>query len=666
MNTKRKICIGLLIHNLDYGYTQDLIVGVDKFCTQNNLQLIIFPAHTTVWSFNKYGYQDSAILTLIRKHSIEGLIVCSGSICSYVSQDEFVNKIILPLGDLPIIHIAIDVTKEHRLSDKNNFCILSDNVDGFSALIEHLVIKHNRKKIAVMTGPLDNFDSNERFFVLQRILTKYNIPIIKRYVGNFSKHSAIELLQDDESLDYKSFDTFVVFNDLMALGVSEFLRSKGIKVPDDVILTGFDDALRSSYDSPTLTTIKQQIILQAEKAAELLFDKINGKQIPQVTVIPSQVIYRQSCGCIKFDDYNINGITQTGEKITWSYILNDLAKHRFFMMEDDLANIRDFMGDFQTELDLQELLSAIKDSLKKFGIKYLALCLYSNPVEYLSGCNFQLPNKANVVLSYAEDDELCNLENAISFNPQKELIPSSIFPETKDFLLVKSLYNCKDQLGYIIATTDKQAGSVYETLFVQLSTLIRSAQLISKQKEETLTFKVKSEHLEKTNKKLNTISKTDPLTGVYNRRGLFLLSQRSINRVIKNNQTGLVIFADMDGLKIINDTYGHDAGDRSICAVAETLQESFRVSDIIARIGGDEFVIVAPNMKDSVFEQMKETVHEKLAKWCEKENLQFTVSVSMGYIPFSKQSYQLESLITKADELLYEEKKRKHLAREKK
>lgn len=663
MNTKRKICIGLLIHNLDYGYTQDLISGVDSFCTKNNIQLIVFPAHTTVWSFNKYGYQDSAILNHIRSNNLEGLIVCSGSICGYVSQDEFINKIILPLGNIPIIHIALDVTKENRLSLANNFSVLTDNTEGFSSLIEHLVVKHNRKSFVVMTGPMDNYDSNERFFALQRVLTKYNLSIVRKYVCDFSRNDAIDVLQKDEAFDHLEFDTFVVFNDLMALGVSKFLRSKGIRIPEDVVLTGFDDALRSSYELPSLTTVKQQTIVQAEKASELLYNKIKGHSIPQVTVIPSQVIYRQSCGCIKSDDFSINGITQDGKVINWPHVLNELSKYRFFMAEDDLNNIRDFMGDFQTEPDLNELLSALKESLKKFGIRYLAMCLFEEPIEYIVGHEFMLPNKADIVLAYTEDEELCNLDEVIVFNPQERLLPAKIFPKSNDFMLVKSLYNCKDQLGYVVTTIDKQAGSVYEALFVQLSTLIRSAQIISKQKKEALTLKTKSEHLERTNKKLNTISRTDPLTGIYNRRGLFLSGQRLINRAIKNNQSGLVVFADMDGLKIINDTYGHDAGDRSICAVAETLQESFRASDIIARIGGDEFVIIAPNMFESVFKSMKKAVHLKLKNWCKEQELAFVVSISMGYITFSQGSYQLETLISMADEVLYEEKKQKHLMR---
>lgn len=151
----------------------------------------------------------------------------------------------------------------------------------------------------------------------------------------------------------------------------------------------------------------------------------------------------------------------------------------------------------------------------------------------------------------------------------------------------------------------------------------------------------------------------DELTGLYNRRGFMQLAGLEIKRCSRTNQDLAVFFLDMDGLKRINDTQGHLAGDRALQDVAKRIQESFRDTDLIARMGGDEFAVLAAGTQADILGDPLSRLEEKL----ETFNLahpDIPLSVSTGvacYDPLQAQS--IEMLLANADALMYDQKRRK-------
>ena len=152
---------------------------------------------------------------------------------------------------------------------------------------------------------------------------------------------------------------------------------------------------------------------------------------------------------------------------------------------------------------------------------------------------------------------------------------------------------------------------MYEILFTILSSIIASAHNYTKILEE-------KEQLSESNTNLTKLSLTDEMTQLLNRRGFNSLGQQSIDEAISKNQTGLVIYGDMDGLKKINDTYGHNAGDRAIKAEAQLLKSVFRTSDVIGRLGGDEFGIISVGLTAPVFEKINLRLIPLCAEWNEQ------------------------------------------------
>lgn len=162
-----------------------------------------------------------------------------------------------------------------------------------------------------------------------------------------------------------------------------------------------------------------------------------------------------------------------------------------------------------------------------------------------------------------------------------------------------------------------------------------------------------------TNEQLWHISHTDEMTQLLNRRGFINFGQHAINTAIAMKTYGCVLFGDMDGLKKINDTYGHDAGDRAIKAEASLLRQVFRVSDVIGRLGGDEFGIVAIGLLQNAIPQLRSRLDKVCKEWNETSGEVFKLSISLGAVEFYDDDNDLSTLLQKADDLQYQEKRSK-------
>ena len=129
----------------------------------------------------------------------------------------------------------------------------------------------------------------------------------------------------------------------------------------------------------------------------------------------------------------------------------------------------------------------------------------------------------------------------------------------------------------------------------------------------------------------------------------------------KHYHLNQVIYCDMDGLKKINDVYGHEAGDRAILAESIILRSNFRSNDIIARIGGDEFAILSPGLTKDALKHIREQIEADCRIWSEGNEAGFSISISMGCVqyPSKKMGYKITPLLSEADSLMYMEKRSK-------
>jgi diguanylate cyclase (GGDEF)-like protein len=176
--------------------------------------------------------------------------------------------------------------------------------------------------------------------------------------------------------------------------------------------------------------------------------------------------------------------------------------------------------------------------------------------------------------------------------------------------------------------------------------------LISKEQEIAKRKKVEEE--------LRELLLIDELTGIYNRRGFLTLVEHQLKIVSRMKRRAFLLYGDLDGLKLINDTYGHKEGDLALMQIAKILIATYRESDIIARIGGDEFVVFPCGNTEECFEIVSNRFQKNLDAYNEDSDRNYKLSMSLGITYYdSENPCSIDELLEQADKMMYEQKRRK-------
>jgi diguanylate cyclase (GGDEF)-like protein/PAS domain S-box-containing protein len=159
---------------------------------------------------------------------------------------------------------------------------------------------------------------------------------------------------------------------------------------------------------------------------------------------------------------------------------------------------------------------------------------------------------------------------------------------------------------------------------------------------------------------LRALSFSDPLTGLYNRRGFFTFAQEFLKLAKRQRQGIFMLYTDLDNLKLINDTLGHREGDRALIDSANIIKKTYRESDIVARIGGDEFAVIPLGTTGDNIEKLTSRLQKNINNHNLAKKRNYTLSISFGvsyYDPVAPCS--VDELIANADRMMYEQKKLK-------
>lgn len=163
--------------------------------------------------------------------------------------------------------------------------------------------------------------------------------------------------------------------------------------------------------------------------------------------------------------------------------------------------------------------------------------------------------------------------------------------------------------------------------------------------------------LEVANEEIRQLSLADELTGLHNRRGFFVLAEQARKAATRLHKSVFLLFIDADGLKKVNDSLGHEAGDEMLRNLAQVLKATFRKSDIVARLGGDEFCVLGMH-DDPDPTAAKDRLNKAIAEFNSSHKHPYQLAASAGVFSFEPgNDYSLENLVARADTAMYEEKR---------
>ncbi len=157
----------------------------------------------------------------------------------------------------------------------------------------------------------------------------------------------------------------------------------------------------------------------------------------------------------------------------------------------------------------------------------------------------------------------------------------------------------------------------------------------------------------------------DELTGISNRRGFVKLATNSLSLCARQAVPSSLVFLDLNKFKLINDQFGHAEGDRALTVFSDLMLKTFRDSDVLARLGGDEFVVLLTDASDQVAEEVIARFQHALLSYNQASNRGYDISFSRGIVNVNyEQDYSIESLLSRADSLMYDNKREQGLNRQ--
>ena len=650
--------IALFVHNLTVEYSLTVAQGIASYFTEDkDVKLVLAQTNQPNYPHGLFEYQYWASAELLKADDVDLIMIVTSAYQTFISPEDL-KKYLKPFTKKPIVSVAVD------LPFKNVYYTINDCEKAYNLVVEHLIKEHGCKNIGFLSAASTN--SNEaiaRMEAYKKALKNHGLKYNPDNVieGLFIREATYDFVKEKyKRKEDVKVDAFISSNDLMAEGCMKALQELGLRIPKDVKIIGFDDTVRASFTSPSLSTIDQNIAGQGYTAAKIAHKILLGEKIPRETRIYAEPIYRQSCGCVKPDNISFLSRNQEGE-IVENHHINSNTIEEYTESSKDIIGIYTLIDTFHTNHTLQELFNSLTQITKQMKFESMAVALYEEPVSFKKDEAIKIPDKAFLKV-YIEDNKqvIPYDEKGIETNPHKKLMPKAYYAKSGGTFIEHPIFAGEKQYGYLIVKPSNNKFQMHHVYLKLIINAIASAYDYTQAITKNEALSNRNERLLRNNQELNFQNSIDELTQVLNRRGFMEKAEKELKKAAKNGQSGMVFFADMDGLKRINDTYGHKIGDLAIQTEARVLKEAFRSTDIVGRLSGDEFAIVSTGLSKNSIPSIRTRIEQLNIILSRDAGLPLTLSLSLGHVAFSPDKVDLDVLLSRADEKLYEEKELKH------
>lgn len=616
---KRKT-IAMCVTGYDAEYQSMVVKGVYERCSELGINLLSFSPMTIKPSLNldvifseSVIKGETEIYNLIDFSSIDGLILMG---------DSFITRDVIPMlearakeNGVPVINI----NDTEYLLEYN--VLLSDKV-AMKFPVKHLIEKHGKRRIGFIGGYVGNIQTEERLAAYKSVLEEYNIPFDEELVtyGEFWK-KALDCTEQLMSLENKP-DAIACASDSMAFFCMDKLKELGYRIPEDIAVTGFDGIKDGEEYSPKLTSVKRDHKKAGTEAVNVMTRLWKGEDVPKESYVDSKMIVRESCGCPAEEKTSTDFYTDRYAEINRFKEFNAYTTHSNAVFAGSEKSV--------------ELFSVMSKGADFFSFKRMFVCISpqfekSSFFTDHSGRDFiGMTDKMLSMVKYGHDvPELTEFDT-------KSLVPMDILNEEKAvFFAFSPLYFKNRFLGYVAfePTKIEGEGSLFGVWLLQISHNAGSFYL---------------------NKALESLYVRDHLTGLLNRHGMEQFGSELLLQAKAKHTTFTVICVDIDCLKPINDTYGHEAGDNAILQTANAIRCSMTGNGMCIRTGGDEFCVLAADCSDEQITEYIRNIDHFLEEYNSGSGLPYRVGCSCGYeTVLADEIDSISETMNKADEKMY-------------
>ena len=636
MLTEKRKCIGVFVNRTDVDFID---------CVNKTIQIEAKARGYDVYFFFTVGYgnvdteydrQEMTMFNIAPIEQMDGILVALDT----YQISGFGEALLYTLearAKCPIVHI--------RQIPKGCNGVFTDETHAINEIIDHVIEHHGCKRIYFLGGYEGHVDAEFRRQCFYEEMAAHGLYADETYMyrGNMWRNCGEDAYHHFFE-EMEPPDAVICANDLMAMSMSHAIIDHGLSVPGDVIVTGFDDIAQSVASVPSLSTIGRDYKVMAEAAVDLvdnlIHDKENGivHNEPILRRLPTYMVLRESCGC--------------------NYLTIEDMSNLFQKQFEELTSRRELDNgamSFYTRCCSCKTLEQLHDTLIALGAGVVGysdfiLCMYREYLPFVELCDPDDPEKNMVAV--------CGLCNGSDIGlPLQQFNSSDLFPH--------QYFDTDKPQAYYISLLHQGATCIgtYSMIFEDGRTIDSMLQMVDISITNIMLNLYNYYELRSLSEDNHLKSISDPLTSLLNRRGFDEQISTRWSALCRRGHPIAFLCVDLDSLKSINDRFGHDSGDRAICAVADALRDAADDdSTVIARSGGDEYMLMIENVDSELVNKYVADVRSKL-KTFSKNTAGYTVGISTGsYIFKPGANTDLNYCMRQADIAMYHDKRKRHSA----
>ncbi len=627
--------IAVLSTLLSETHGRQVLSGILECAEENDCCVFVFTCKMRYDPANRHDVGEYMIFETPDFSDFDAAIIASSTIWSEkVLQDIFHN---VRACGVPAVSL------EKYIEDMINVVI--DNKAAMKDIVQHMICEHGYRRVNYIAGVPGNAEAIARFEAFREALEENGIPYEPErvYWDDWMKTSGEEAVRVFSESGLPFPEAIICSSDKNALGAFTALTRMGLKVPQDVALSGFDDDFEGKYHVPALTTVARMPEQSGYMACEAALKGMGQEDKGRTIHIQTSSVYRESCGCINRQ--------RLQEKEFRKLYFQNLD------MNEKLTRLLDNISiDLTAVSTFEHLRGVLSRYAPEFGCDSLYLAVYD---EVLSAGQLDIYSTSEVVpsptRSYGADD--CTVifgyrnGQSIDFDGDKKnlrvLLDEEIEQGKSGSCYVVSPLHFGDRLFGFSVLQNSQVPFESELYNVLITNVGNAIQSIKTQQLKQLMIE-----------KLESMWCLDSLTGVYNREGFKKYGGRIWEESVRRHTNIMMLFADLDGLKKINDNYGHDEGDRYIRALADVFKAARHHGEVVMRYGGDEFVVIANNVTEEYAKAYVQEIQRRIREYNESCKNEIKLSASVGYFLLNPtEESRLDAAICKADKVMYDIKK---------
>lgn len=469
--------IGFLVDWIDSDYQVNLLSGIEIGACAFDFDVLTFVGGTLENPAAASVFQND-IYSFVTQKTVDGIILSSSSLSHSQGYDRVKDfcSILMPL---PIVSLSAQIEGVPSIA--------ADNKRGFSNLVAHLLNTHMYRRFIFIRGQEHMVDAVERLTVFLSKMEEYNIPLRDQLIlpGDFTKATGYEAIMKMSNHEIQEFDAIIASNDEMAWGVQDALYEKGIKIPGDIALTGFDDQMISKYMIPPLSTVKQPIVEMGYRAIEIIADLMAGKSPKSLELIETEMMIRDSCGCGLSPLYS-------DEK--------EMGEHtnNYLHIENEFIQFRAISQRLVSITNIEELITLFETELSRINIKFCLFALYEGE-SLKKHENTQL----RIIFAYDRNRGMIHSIKGMRY-PAVNLLPDSVFPRDNPHsipssLIVEPVFFGSKPLGIIFIEQNKRKEIMYNIMLrMFINTALKAAFFVQEVQSKAYLVEEANNKLKKT------------------------------------------------------------------------------------------------------------------------------------------------------------------------